>query len=331
MTQPLKKELHVAIEAVKQAIELCQTVRAELVTDETIAKKDRSPVTVADFGAQAIVAHALLDAFPDVRIVGEEDANALRDADNKALKAKVVERVQAIRSTMDEKSILDAIDHCHDTGGSHGVFWTLDPIDGTKGFLRGEQYAIALARIENGQVTLGVLGCPNLPLDPSNPDSSAGCIFYAVLGEGAFIMAPHETRGRQVHTSKEMDSSEAVVCEPVEAGHTRQDQTAKTLEILRIQKPPLRMDSQCKYAAVARGQADIYLRMATGEYEEKIWDHAAGCIIIEEAGGNVCDIAGRPLDFGQGTTLSRNRGIIAANGPLQIDIIDAVRQVMDLS
>jgi 3'(2'), 5'-bisphosphate nucleotidase len=37
-------------------------------------------------------------------------------------------------------------------------FWTLDPIDGTKGFLRGEQYVVALALVVDGQVQIGVLG-----------------------------------------------------------------------------------------------------------------------------------------------------------------------------
>ena len=45
-------------------------------------------------------------------------------------------------------------------------FWTLDPIDGTKGFLRGEQYAVALALIEGGEVVVAALACPNLDFLP---------------------------------------------------------------------------------------------------------------------------------------------------------------------
>ena len=59
-----------------------------------------------------------------------------------------------------------------------GRYWTLDPIDGTKGFLRGDQYAVALGLIDDGEVILGVLGCPNLP----NSDGSRGAIFSAVEG-----------------------------------------------------------------------------------------------------------------------------------------------------
>ena len=63
--------------------------------------------------------------------------------------------------------------------------WTLDPIDGTKGFLRGEQYAVCLAFLVDSQVQVGVIGCPNLPVVVSNPDGRKGCIFVAVRGQGA--------------------------------------------------------------------------------------------------------------------------------------------------
>lgn len=63
--------------------------------------------------------------------------------------------------------------------------WTIDPIDGTKGFLRGEQYAVCVSLIVDAQVQVGVIGCPNLPIDPQNPDSGRGCIFVGVRGHGA--------------------------------------------------------------------------------------------------------------------------------------------------
>ena len=63
--------------------------------------------------------------------------------------------------------------------------WTLDPIDGTKGFLRGEQYAVCLALIVDARVQLGVIGCPNLLVDASKPDGPRGCLFVATRGQGA--------------------------------------------------------------------------------------------------------------------------------------------------
>ena len=78
---------------------------------------------------------------------------------------------------MSERDVFDSLALCsHDVPG--GRYWALDPIDGTKGFLRGDQYAIALALIDDGDVVLGVLGCPNL----ANSDGSTGATFVAVPG-----------------------------------------------------------------------------------------------------------------------------------------------------
>ena len=80
---------------------------------------------------------------------------------------------RAVGPDVTESAMLAAI--ARRPAGVPDEFWTLDPIDGTKGFLRGEQYAIALAKISAGAVTLGVLGCPNLP----NPDGTVGVTFVA--------------------------------------------------------------------------------------------------------------------------------------------------------
>lgn len=69
--------------------------------------------------------------------------------------------------------------------------WALDPIDGTKGFLRGDQYAVCLALIVDGVVEVGALGCPNLPIDPNNPESEKGIMLSAVRGQGATIVRPY--------------------------------------------------------------------------------------------------------------------------------------------
>ena len=95
-----------------------------------------------------------------------------------------------------------------------------------------------------------------------------------------------------------------------------------------ITAPPLRMDSQAKYAVVARGEADIYLRLPTrADYREKIWDHAAGALIVTEAGGVVTDISGRPLEFHHGRELASNRGVIVTNGRLHARVIEALRSL----
>jgi 3'(2'), 5'-bisphosphate nucleotidase len=93
--------------------------------------------------------------------------------------------------------------------------------------------------------------------------------------------------------------------------------------------PPLRIDSQCKYAVLARGDVSVYLRLPTlADYEEKNWDHAAGWIIVKEAGGEVSDVRGQPLDFSLGRTLRRNKGVVATNGKLHPQVIAAVQRAL---
>ena len=311
----LETERRVAVEAVVKACNLCQIVRSTLISEDSLAKKDRSPVTVADFGAQAVVSDALAKAFPNDPMVGEEDAASLREPDGAKLKDKVVQSVQAVVPELVEDVILDAIDRGTYEGGATGRHWTLDPIDGTKGFLRGDQYAVALALIENGQPILGVLGCPNLPLDSADSSGGTGCLFIAVKGQGATVRSIDDPSETPITVTEIADAANACFCESVESGHSSHGDSEKIAELLGVTEPPFRIDSQCKYAAVARGDASIYLRLPTrADYEEKIWDHAAGWMVVNEAGGSVTDVRGEPLDFSAGRTLKNNKGIVATNG-----------------
>ncbi|MCC9608898.1 3'(2'),5'-bisphosphate nucleotidase [Blastopirellula sp. JC732] len=308
-----QQEVEIALQAVTSAAVLCQNVRHG---DDfaALAKSDKSPVTVADFGSQAIVCRAIREAFPDDLIIAEENADALRAADQAPLLGRVVAEVQKVLPGADEAQTLAWIDAGVSRDAAPRV-WTLDPIDGTKGFLRGGQYAVALALLIDGQVEVAALACPALDDD--------GAIFWAVRGQGAF----HRTADgdKAIAVTPTVNSAEAALCESVESGHSDHDQSAQIAKTLEIARPSVRMDSQAKYAAVARGDADIYLRLPTiAGYEEKIWDHAAGFLVINEAGGKVTDIDGKPLDFSLGSTLKNNRGVVATNGRLHDVVIAAI-------
>jgi 3'(2'), 5'-bisphosphate nucleotidase len=171
-------------------------------------------------------------------------------------------------------------------------------------------------------VVLGVLACPNLPME-----GGAGALLVACRGEGARIvpLAGSDDRGREIRVSDVADTRLARFCESVESGHSDHGHSVKIAGLLGITRPGVRMDSQAKYAAVARGDAEVYLRLPTrADYREKIWDHAAGLVIVEEAGGKVTDIAGAALDFTCGTTLAKNRGVVATNGTLHGEVVRAV-------
>ncbi|TFY79242.1 hypothetical protein EWM64_g4771, partial [Hericium alpestre] len=174
MSISLATEQQVAIAAVRRACTLTTSVFNKLVNNETLVKGDKSPVTVADFAAQAVVNTILAQAFPSDPIVGEEEAADLRV--NPELCSRVVELANealqgelgigemaewGLGSPRSEDALLEAIDRGNYEGGRKGRMWTLDPIDGTKGFLRGEQYAVCLALLVDARVELGIIGCPN--------------------------------------------------------------------------------------------------------------------------------------------------------------------------
>jgi 3'(2'), 5'-bisphosphate nucleotidase len=314
-----------ATAAVSAAATLCEAVARDATGPGAETKADRSPVTVADYGAQAVVAHHLRERWPEIPLVGEEHAGALRGKKGDSLRARVVTHVQRILPGLGEANILDAIDAGSHQGGGREPFWTLDPIDGTKGFLRGDQYAVALALIENGRVRLGVLGCPRLP----HPSNGTGCLFYAAEGGPTREQDLAGGCEREVRVSDVQDTAQASFCESVESGHTAQGRAAAIASRLGVTTEPYRIDSQAKYAAIARGDATIYLRLPTqSDYEEKIWDHAAGAFLVECAGGTVSDTRGHPLDFALGRTLRNNKGIIATNGEIHDRVVDAVKAVL---
>jgi 3'(2'), 5'-bisphosphate nucleotidase len=313
-----------ALDAVLAASALCRAAQGRLLAGHTLTKSDDSPVTVADFAVQALVCATLTDALGPIEMVGEEDTTDLGAAGQSALRDGVGDLVRTQRGAdTTAERILDWI-AIGSSDGSADRFWTLDPIDGTKGFLRGDQYAIALGLIERGRVVLGVLGCPNLP----NPDGSRGAVFVASNGTSEAYLG--ESR-QPVAVAVAQPASLAATrfCESVESGHSDQDQSARVAALLGIEAPPYRIDSQCKYAAVARGDASIYLRLPTrADYREKIWDHAAGKLVVEQAGGRVTDVDGRPLDFSRGVRLEDNRGVIATDGRFHDDVVAAVGTVL---
>jgi len=346
MNRLYQRELVVAIRAVREAARLCCDVAAEISSD-VLAKKDKSPVTVADFGSQALICEVLAESFPDDLVIAEEDSAELRLPENTAILDRVIRHVVSIRKRASVQTALPGSDQvCAwiDRGRTKDYqdrFWTLDPIDGTKGFLRGEQYAVALALIVRGEVVVATLACPQLSsdasrrhgADASNVDPPRGVIFSAVKDEGAFALPVEAVEGTEPTRSRlavnaSDDPAQARFCESVESGHSAHDDSAEVAARLGITAAPLRMDSQAKYAVVARGEAEIYLRLPTrADYREKIWDHAAGALIVTESGGVVSDIHGRPLEFRHGRELVANRGVIVSNGRLHRRVIQAIEAI----
>lgn len=319
MTQFLDSDVaKFAIEAVREASILVRRVQAEMI-GEAITKDDKSPVTVADFAAQAIVARRLAQRFPDAVLVGEESSGGLKDAASQATLQQITRFVQSVEPAATAENVCEWIDR--GSNEAPATYWTLDPVDGTKGFLRKDQYAVALALVKNGRVVLGALGCPELEEGVRPAKGGAGSILLAMRGEGAWVQSLAEPHGKwtRLKASTSGDPAGARLLRSVEKSHTDADSISDLAEKLGVTADPVPMDSQAKYAVLAAGGGDVILRLLSPsrpDYREMIWDQAAGSIVVEEAGGRVSDLDGKPLDFSHGRTLATNRGVLVTNGPL---------------
>lgn len=359
MSHPYARELEVATLAVKRASILTKKLSdsiSETFESGTQFKNDNSPVTVGDYASQAIINNAIKINFPTDKIVGEEVSSSLREPSEEAgqLTSRIMEiitdvQVQTAQSSsligsLESKAeIFESIDMGNYEGGSFGRFWALDPIDGTKGFLRGAQFAVCLALVENGKVVLGVIGCPNLAENIASNDEQTGIkggLFSAVKGLGAYYTPLFSTKSfvpldkqQKIKMAGVADPINWKVVEGVEKGHSSHStqslikaRLGLSEETVAIQT--INLDSQVKYCVLAKGQADIYLRLPIrNSYREKIWDHASGNILLYESGGQVGDINGTPLDFGKGRHLD-SQGVIAANKQIFSKVISAVEDVL---
>jgi 3'(2'), 5'-bisphosphate nucleotidase len=321
-------EIQFLLQAVRQASALAKQVQAEMISP-ALMKEDRSPVTVADLACQALVGFLLHRAFPGDILVAEEDASALCQPAGHAMLEQVTAFVERFIPQVTPAQVCDWID----TGRAEpaGRYWTLDPIDGTKGFLRGDQYAVALALIADGKVQAGALGCPNLS-DGYRPDSEGmGSLVIAARGQGTWnTLLTSPDHFEQMHVSSRSDPSQTRILRSYESGHTNVEEIDQFARSLKISVEPVRMDSQAKYAILAAGKGDLILRLLSPkqpDYQEKIWDQAAGSLIVEEAGGRITDLFGQPLDFNQGRTLARNRGILATNGLIHEAALNALAAI----
>jgi 3'(2'), 5'-bisphosphate nucleotidase len=323
----LSQELETIKTIARMAASVCQNIQSELVNP---AEKDgREPVTIADYASQALIGHALSENFPDDTVIAEERSEEfmlLLDDRQRALVQRFV--TDAIGGYVFEEQICAWLDFgkASDTRRT----WMIDPIDGTKGFVGGRHYCVAIGLLDAGELMLGVLASPGFYSDADDPPPEPGLLAYARRGAGAYVEALYGGPREPVQVSRVTDPREATLLTSFESAHMDSafiDAVAHKLN--RGDDAPRRqLDSQDKYAMVAVGKGDLYLRVTPDpSYHEKVWDHAAGYMIVTEAGGRVTDLDGKPLDFSQGSRLSENHGLVVSNRYLHDTVLDAVQKV----
>ncbi len=311
LSNELERRLAVARAAARQAGEVCAQVRAEFSRSDVAHKTGREPVTVADYVSQAWITSNLRAEFPDDGLIAEEGARELRDGEHAPLLPSIHSWLTKMGALLNQSEVCDLLEY---RGGGGEITWVVDPIDGTKGFLRGDQYAVAIGFLNGGRPVAGVLGCPAWP--------GGGEVFFGLEGGGAWREAGDDSDPVLV---SERDSHELRILASVESGHGDPVVVERVRESLGIAET-VRVDSQAKYGYVASGGAEIYLRpQSRPGYQEKVWDHAAGVALVEAGGGRVTDLDGRGLDFSRGERLSGNRGVVATHGRCHDDVLAAVQ------
>ncbi|MFH1209001.1 MAG: inositol monophosphatase family protein [Candidatus Omnitrophota bacterium] len=322
-------EAQFALELIRDGSKLARRIHAETSIRSRV-KPDHSPVTLADMGVQAIAGALLEQHFPGAMLVAEEDTDSLKTPEGAEDLEKITSYVRSFFPHAKPGKVRRWIDRGQ--GKPAGSFWTLDPVDGTKGFLRGGQYAIALAFIQNGKVELAALGCPELELQ-GHKGLGKGVGIFAARGQGCWAASLDGLKESQawvrLEVSRCREVRQARILDSFDLGHKNAEKGRLIREALGTLEDPVSMDSMAKHVVIASGDAEIFFRTLPKKepgYREKIWDVAAGALAIEEAGGRVTDLEGRQLDFGAGLTLAKNSGFLATNGFLHEAVLEVFRR-----
>ncbi|KAL6250228.1 hypothetical protein RBB50_002529 [Rhinocladiella similis] len=355
MTSPYQKELELGLLAVQRAALLTKTVLAS-VDKGAQTKDDNSPVTVADLGAQALLISAIHHNFPNDEFIGEESSETLRQ--DKSLCDRVWDLVRTtcsecqetqhlLGTISSEEEMLDAIDRGCGRGGNSGRIWMLDPIDGTKAFMNGGQYVVALALIEDGEQRVGILGCPNLSLerfgdevsDVSAATGGEGVVISAVRGQGAHmrplslsrpgVLSP-ESKARRISKPSRRSGQPIQFVESTQSRSSDLEAHRGVAEKIGSNWPGTEVFAiQMRYVAMAAGHCDVMIRIPSDNmHREMAWDHAGGVLVLQEAGGKVQDLDGNPIDFGAGRKLQANHGIVAAMDDVHAQVLETAQGIL---
>jgi 3'(2'), 5'-bisphosphate nucleotidase len=220
-------------------------------------KQDSSPLTDADRASHEAIVQALPTIVPGIPVISEESA--------------------------EPASALPAA----------GRFWLVDPLDGTKEFLKNTgEFTVNIALVESGQVLAGVVHAPAI-----------GLTYFASRGRGAFRQKRGEAAAPICTTPANLERPR-VVASKDHAGPLVQKLLAN-LPGAELQS----MGSSLKFCLVAAGEADIYLR----DVPTMEWDTAAAQCVVEAAGGAICTLDGEPLRYGKPGL--KNGSIITVGDP----------------
>ncbi len=311
------------LEAVRLSAQLAYEVQQRHIVRSE--KTGAEPVTIADYGAQAIICRVIQKYFPNDGVMAEESGSEFLGVVAPDQRAYIVNLVSDILGEkVTESHLIAWLDHAHiGVGDEPHRVWVIDPIDGTKGFLAQRHFVNAVGVLEGRIPVAGVLSAPAYP--------NGALLLHAVDGVAyAESLTPKNDR-RVIRVSDRVDVTTLRALESVEKGHAGLARLARVRELMGMTTSQVEQaDSMEKYGRIAAGDADLYLRLPRfGDgRRHNIWDHAPGTAIVLAAGGKITDVDGSPIDYSQGNTLN-NYGVIATNGKIHDLALSAVATLLD--
>ncbi|EPP34747.1 inositol monophosphatase family protein [Chlamydia ibidis] len=280
-------------------------------------KPDLSCVTPADYAIQFFLRKKLTLSFPHISFVGEE---VLYPQEDQYKIPRILEFIHRLSPEVTEAELFYVLRPCERDAE---LFWLVDPIDGTSGFIKNRSFAIAVALMYNAQPVLSVVGCPYTRETFKIYSASKGSGLFAF---GSGIGAKKAIRSGLTPTGK--------FCEASLAARNQQHNATRQLSLSLPSQPQAhRVDSQYKYAMVAEGAADFFIRYPFIISDARIWDHAPGAFLVEEAGGRVSDLLGNPLSYDIDNMILNNHPVILASGNSHIHetTLEALRKHFSLN
>jgi 3'(2'), 5'-bisphosphate nucleotidase len=311
------------VDAIRLACAFCEDVQQDVqgINKFSSIKNSSEPVTVGDYGAQALLGRALMKHFPNDGVVAEESGEQFATIVSFPQQQDVVRRLSNLLSeTVTIEDVVRWLDFGKDKQAART--WVIDPIDGTKGFIAHRHYAICIGYLENSIPSGGVMGCPYY-------NEGQGAIFFTDNGK---LYRDSVTGGNvlQVGVSQRQHPADWIAVQSFEDSKIgRKDGELVLDELSWGNQVTLKsIDSMEKYALVACGDADMMIRLPnlTRTSPHMIWDHVAGIALVLAGGGVATDYDGQPLDFSQGKSLP-NKGMMVTSGVMHKELVEAALRV----
>ncbi|PJF42578.1 MAG: hypothetical protein CUN55_09840 [Phototrophicales bacterium] len=308
------------ITAVEQACALTKRIQAAHLMVQH--DKKGSPVTIGDYGAQAILGRTLHQHFPNEGVIAEESGQQFLELVPPHQRAQVVQLVsETLGETVTEAQIVQWLDQGRDVQSER--VWMIDPIDGTKGFLAGRCYAVAVGIVVGSCAVAGIMGSPNYIAQKQQ-----GMLFLAYDGH-AYRRPLNSQQWQPIHVSDRTAPNQVIITEGVEDSNVDRSLMHHIYKTLGWSyESTLQVDGMDKYGIVASGEADVYLRIPNDHRRRaNVWDHAAGVAILEAAGGKVTDREGNPLNFAERPVMHSAEFVIVTNGRLHDQVLGILAEV----